>query len=107
MEYTTGRGLGIACNTLRMLVFLKRVFTPDFEMREYFCFHKKSRGVLLTANKHDMQVDIITPPFHDDANFLYRKPLASAIYFQNIIHHKMIDIRICITSHLQNYTLLE
>jgi hypothetical protein len=22
MEYTTGRGLGIACNTLRMLVFL-------------------------------------------------------------------------------------
>jgi hypothetical protein len=23
MEYTTGRGLGIACNTLRMLVDLK------------------------------------------------------------------------------------
>jgi hypothetical protein len=39
MEYTTGRELGIACNTLRMLVF-KGVTTPGLSIffEKYFVF---------------------------------------------------------------------
>ena len=47
------------------------------------------------------------PPFHDGANFLYRKLWRVSIYFQNIIRYKLIKILICITFHLQNYTALE
>jgi hypothetical protein len=71
MEYTTGSGLGIACNTLRMLVygyFILQFFPDKLFLGRYFLARQDN---CLESYCHDPSVSIGVTPQGKNFNLGY------------------------------------